>query len=225
MFIGHFAVGFGAKTAAPRVSLGTLFLAAQWLDLLWPTLLLLGWEEVRIAPGITRVTPLDFVSYPITHSLLMVLAWSLLLALVHWWLRRERSAALVVGIAVSSHWLLDLVTHRPDLPLYPGGAERVGLGLWDTLAGTMLVEGLLLAGGLALYLRATKARDRAGVYGLWSLVGFLVLTHLGNLFGPPPPSTEAIAWVSQAQWLLVPWAYWVDRHRETLLTAGAPQGG
>lgn len=225
MFIGHFAVGFGAKSAAPKVSLGTLFLAAQWIDLLWPTLLLLGWERVRIVPGITRVTPLDFVSYPITHSLLMVVAWAAGFAFVYWRLRRERAAALVLGIAVLSHWILDLVTHRPDLPLYPGGADRVGLGLWNSLAGTVLVEGLLFVGGLTLYLRATKARDRVGTYGFWSLAIFLVLIHLGSLFGPPPPSTEAIAWMSHAQWLLVPWAYWVDRHRGPKRAAGAPQGG
>ncbi len=214
MYIGHFAGGFGAKTAAPRVSLGTLFLAAQWLDLLWPTLLLLGWERVRIAPGITRVTPLDFVSYPISHSLLMVMAWASVFALGYWLLRRDRVNAFVVGILVASHWLLHLLAHRPDLPLYPGGAERVGLGLWSTLAGTVLVEALRVNAGPALDPRAANARDRVGVYGLSALEAVLVLTHLGNLFGPPPPSTEAIAWVSQAQWLLVPWACWVDRHRK-----------
>ncbi|MHC4066362.1 MAG: metal-dependent hydrolase [Planctomycetota bacterium] len=223
MYLGHFAVGFGAKAAAPRVSLGTMFLAAQWVDLLWPTLLLLGWERVAIAPGITRVTPLDFVSYPITHSLLAALGWASLFTLVFWRLRRSRSGALVVGLAVLSHWLLDLVTHRPDLPLYPGGFERVGLGLWSSLSGTILLEAFLLAAGLMLYLRATAAKDRVGVYGFWSLVAFLVLTYLANLFGPPPPSVEAIAWVGQAQWILVLWAYWVDRHRAG--TARGPRIG
>jgi membrane-bound metal-dependent hydrolase YbcI (DUF457 family) len=218
MHIGHFAIGFGAKAAAPRVSLGTMFLAAQWVDLLWPTLLLLGWERVAIAPGITRVTPLDFVSYPITHSLLTGMGWALLFALFYWRLRGSRLGAFVVGLAVLSHWLLDLATHRPDLPLYPGGSERVGLGLWSSFAGTILLEALLLTAGLVLYLRTTAAKDRAGVYGLWSLVAFLVLTYFANLFGPPPPSAEAIAWVGQAQWILVLWAYWVDRHRER--TAG-----
>jgi hypothetical protein len=120
----------------------------------------------------------------------------------------------VVGFAVLSHWLLDLVTHRPDLPLYPGGGERVGLGLWSSLSGTILLEGFLFFAGLLLYLRATAAKDRVGVYGLWSLVTFLVLTYLANLLGPPPPSVEAIAWVGHAQWILVLWAYWVDHHRE-----------
>jgi membrane-bound metal-dependent hydrolase YbcI (DUF457 family) len=213
MFIGHFGVGFGAKAAAPRVSLGTLFLAAQWVDLLWPTLLLLGWERVAIVPGITRVTPLDFVSYPITHSLLAAAGWALLAALLCWRAGHSRRAAVVVGGAVLSHWLLDLVTHRPDLPLVPGGVARVGLGLWSSLPGTVALEGLVFVAGLALYLRATTARDRAGVYGLWSLVAFLVLIYAANLFGPPPPSVTAIAWAGQAQWLLVLWGYWVDGHR------------
>jgi hypothetical protein len=214
MYLGHFAVGFGAKAAAPRVSLGTMFLAAQWVDLLWPTLLLLGWERVSIAPGITRVTPLDFVFYPITHSLLAAVCWASLFSLLYWRVRRSGPGAFVLGFAVLSHWLLDLVTHRPDLPLYPGGGERVGLGLWSSLSGTILLEAFLLLAGLLLYLRTTAAKDRVGVYGFWSLVGFLVLTYLANLFGPPPPSAEAIAWVGQAQWILVLWAYWVDRHRE-----------
>lgn len=214
MFIGHFAVGFGAKAAAPRASLGTTFLAAQWLDLLWPTLLLVGLERVRIAPGITRVTPLDFVFYPFTHSLLSVTGWAALFGALYLLIRHSRRGALVLGLAVVSHWLLDLVTHRPDLPLYPGGEARVGLGLWGSLAGTLLVEGGLFALGLALYLRTTRATDRAGSWGLWSLVAFLLLVHLANLFGPPPPSVSAIAWTGQAQWLLVLWAWWVDRHRE-----------
>lgn len=213
MFIGHFGVGMGAKTAASRVSLGTLFLSVQFVDLLWPTLLLLGVEHVRIAPGITTVTPLDFYDYPISHSLLAVCGWGLLLGLAYGLIRKNTRGAVVVGLGVVSHWLLDLIVHRPDLPLYPGASPMVGLGLWNSLVGTLLVEGVLFAGGLVLYLRATRATDRAGRYGLWGLVGFLVLIQLSNLLGPPPPSVSAIAWAGQLQWLLVIWAYWLDRHR------------
>ena len=128
MFIGHFGVGFGAKAAAPRVSLGTLLLAAQFLDLLWPIFLLLGIESVRIDPGNTAVTPLDFVSYPLTHSLLTGVGWGGLLGGAYALHRRWLRGAVVVAATVVSHWVLDWVSHRPDLPLIPGG-NKVGLGL------------------------------------------------------------------------------------------------
>ncbi len=212
MFLGHFAVGFAAKRYAPRASLGTLFLAAQFIDLLWPLLVLAGIERVRIAPGITVVTPLDFEHYPWSHSLLMVLVWGVLFAAVYFLIRRDRRGGLVLGLAVVSHWVLDWLTHRPDLPLAPG-AERVGLGLWNSFAGTLVVELGLFALGVYLYVRATRARDRVGSWALWSLVVFLAAIYAGNLFGAPPPDAMAIAWAGQAQWLLVAWGYWVDRHR------------
>ncbi|AHM60569.1 hypothetical protein D770_11560 [Flammeovirgaceae bacterium 311] len=213
MFIGHFAVGFGAKKAQPAISLGTYFLAAQWLDLLWPTLLLLELEQVVINPGITVVNPLEFTHYPISHSLLMVLVWSGLFALGYWLLKKNRAGAMVLGLCVLSHWVLDLIMHRPDLPLYPGDSPLLGLGLWNSLPGTILVEGLVFAAGLALYLRATTAVNKKGIYGLWSLVVFLVVIQTGNLFGPPPPDVAGIAWAGHLQWLFVLWGYWVDKNR------------
>lgn len=213
MFLGHFGVGFGAKAAAPRTSLGTLFLAAQFVDLLWPGLLLLGLERVEIVPGITRVTPLEFTDYPISHSLLAVVGWGALFAAVYFGIRRYAVGAWVCGIAVVSHWLLDLVVHRPDLPLAPGDGPRLGLGLWNSVPATLLVELLPFGIGVGLYLRSTRARDRRGTIGLWGLVAFLLLVYAGNLLGPPPPGVTALAWVGQAQWILVVWAYWVDRHR------------
>jgi hypothetical protein len=128
-------------------------------------------------------------------------------------IRRYRVGAIVAGLAVVSHWVLDFLVHRPDLPLTPGGT-RVGLGLWDSLAATLTVELAIFAGGVWLYVRTTRARDRIGSIAWWALVAFLALIYAGNLFGPPPPSVDAIAWAGQAQWLLVAWGYWVDRHRE-----------
>jgi hypothetical protein len=212
MFIGHFALGFAAKKAAPAVSLGTLFLAAQFIDLLWPTLLLLGIERVEIDPGNTVVTPLNFVHYPVSHSLVAVALWACALAALYMLIRRSVRGAVVIGLLVISHWILDFVTHRPDLPIVPGGAT-VGLGLWNSLPGTLVVEFGLFAVGVWLYLRTTIARNRTGTWALWGLVGFLVVMHLGNLFGPPPPGVEAIAWAGHAMWLLVAWGYWVDRNR------------
>jgi hypothetical protein len=218
MFLGHFGVGFAAKRCAPRVSLGVLFLAAQFIDLLWPTLLLLGVERAAIAPGATAVTPIDFEHYPASHSLLAVAGWAVLVGGGYLALRGARSEALVLALLVISHWLLDALVHRPDLPLAPFGDARVGLGLWNSLPATLLVEMPLFVGGAWLYARATRARDAAGRWGLWGLVGFLLMIHAGNLFGAPPPSVAAIAWVGQAQWLLVLWGFWLDRHRE-------PDGG
>jgi membrane-bound metal-dependent hydrolase YbcI (DUF457 family) len=219
MFLGHFGVGFAAKRAAPRVSLGTLFLAAQFIDLLWPTLLLLGLERVRIAPGITAVTPLDFEWYPLSHSLLAVAGWGLLIGVLYFALRRELRGAAVLAAAVVSHWLLDLLVHRPDLPLSPFGSARVGLGLWNSVSATVLVETVLLGAGVCLYTRTTQPRDAAGRFGLYGLVVFLALVYAANLLGPPPPSVTAIAWAGQLQWLLVVWAYWTDAHRVTRISA------
>lgn len=215
MFIGHFGVGLGAKALAPKVSLGSLFLAAQFVDLLWPTFLLMGVERVRIAPATTAVTPLDFVYYPISHSLLAVICWAALFAGIYHAFCRYPRGAMVLGFAVVSHWFLDLVVHRPDLPLYPGGAQLVGLGLWSSLGATLAVELPIFALGLWLYLRTTAASDALGRWGLLGLVVFLVAVYLANLFGEPPPNVTALAWVAQAQWLLVAWGYWVDKHRRS----------
>jgi hypothetical protein len=220
MFLGHFGVGLGAKSVAPRVSLGTLFLAAQFLDLLWPTLLLLGVETVRIVPGATVVTPLVFEHYPISHSLLAVLGWAGLVGGTHFLLKREPIAALVLAALVISHWGLDAIVHQPDLPLFPGGTTVVGLDAWSSLPITLAIEGTLFAFGVWLYFRATRPRDAVGRWGLVALVVFLLSIYAGNLFGPPPPTVGAIAWVGQMQWLLVLWAYWIDTHRQASPLAG-----
>ena len=213
MFIGHFGVGLAAKAAAPRISLGTLFLSVQFVDLLWPTLLLLGLERVEVVPGITRVTPLDFVDYPITHSLVAVVGWGLLFAVVYRLTRKHVAGAVVCGLGVFSHWVLDLLTHRPDLPLIPGGDILVGLGLWNSLWGTVAVEVPLFALGVWLYLRTTWAVDRMGSWGFWGLVVMLLTVYVANLFGPAPPSAAAVAWMSQAQWMMIVMGYMIDNHR------------
>jgi hypothetical protein len=202
MFIGHFAVGFAAKRQARTVSLGTLFLAVQFLDLLWPTFLLLGWEQVRIVAGMTAVNPFDFTSYPYSHSLVAALGWSIAFAAIYWLIRRQPKNALVLGFAVLSHWVLDYVTHIPDLPLTITGTTKVGLGLWRSLPATLAVEGLLFLAAVAFYARTTKARD---------------LAHLAAIFSPAPTDVKALAWGGQSIWLLVIWGYWLDRHREPVV--------
>lgn len=215
MFIGHFAIAFASKEVAPKTSLGTLFMASQFIDLLWPIFLLLGIEHVKVDPGNTIVTPFDFVYYPYSHSLLTVIAIGALLSLVYWAVTRYRQGALVIGLACLSHWLLDAISHRPDLPLFPGGDILIGLGLWNSLAGTLILEGLLFIAGIILYVRLTKAKDRVGRFALWSLIAFLTITYIASIFGPPPPDDQQkIALVGLSTWLLVLWAYWIDKHRQ-----------
>lgn len=213
MFIGHFAVGLAAKRLVPDVSLGTLFLAAQLADLVWPTLVLAGIESFSIRPGITAVTPLDFTRYPYSHSLVGMALWGLGLGIVYFTIKRRALAALVLFMVVLTHWLLDFVSHRPDLPLTLTGAERFGLGLWHSRIATLAVEGLFFAACVWIYVRATRPVDAAGRWWLVALVAFLVVVYLANIFGPPPPSVAAVAWTAQAIWLLVAWGYWIDRHR------------
>lgn len=220
MFLGHFAVALAARQAAPKTSLGMLVVAGQFIDLLWPVLLLLGVERVAIDPGNTRMTPLDFEHYPISHSLLAVLGWGALLGAAWLLLRRDRRGALVIALLVVSHWLLDFLTHAPDLPLAPGRA-RVGLGLWNYPAATLLVEVGLFALGVWRYARTTRAADRTGRWAFWSFTAFLAVVYFANLTAPPPPSVTAIAWAGLALWLLPLWAWWFDRHR-TLTGNGTP---
>ncbi len=176
-------------------------------------MMLLGLEHVRIDPGNTVVTPLDFYDYPITHSLIGAIGWSVGFGLLYFAIRRYKRGALVLGLGVFSHWILDLITHRPDLPLGLGGNVLFGLGLWNSFWGTVVVELGILVIGLVLYLQSTSAKDRVGAYAFWGLTILFVLLYFANLFGPPPPSVEVIAYAGLGSWLFVPWAYWIDRHR------------
>ena len=167
MFIGHFGVGFGAKKIDTRPSLGTFFLAAQFADLLWPFLLILGIEKVEIKPGISAMNPLDFVHYPFTHSLLFIIIWGVLFGAVYFFFKKNLKSAILLGVLVVSHWVLDLIVHIPDLPLYPGSALKVGFGLWNSIAATVIVEGLIFLGGVYLYFKSTKAENKKGTFALW----------------------------------------------------------
>ncbi|HEX5041929.1 MAG TPA: hypothetical protein VFV75_03435 [Candidatus Polarisedimenticolaceae bacterium] len=207
MFVGHTALALAAKARVREVPLALLIAAVFALDLLWPVFLLLGIERVRIVPGNTAFTPLAFDAYPWSHSLLLACAWGALLALVA---RRHR---LLVGALVVSHWVLDVVAHRPDLPLWPGSSPLLGLGLWNSVAATLLVEGLLFAAAIYLYVRSSSPRDRMGSFALWSLLLLQTAIWASSPWAPPPPSPEAIAWVGLAGLLFVPWAAWIDGHR------------
>jgi LexA-binding, inner membrane-associated putative hydrolase len=214
MFIGHIAVAYSVKKAAPKTSLGTLVFAAQLPDLLWPVFLLLGLERAAIVPGSTAVTPLAFTSYPLSHSLLADVGWGLLLAGVYVVLKKNVRGACWLCLCVVSHWVLDAISHRPDLPLFPGGHIFVGLGLWNSRLGTVTLEMGMFIAGVAIYLSATRARDRTGVWSFWMLNILLAFIYFGNLFGPPPPSMAAVAYAGLlGVGISVAWCAWIDRHR------------
>lgn len=222
MFLGHFALAFAAKPAAPKVNLATLFAAAQLPDLIWPVLVAAGVERVAIAPGITAFTPLDFISYPWSHSLALDVVWGVLFAGVHRARTRRRAEALrntsgyaaatsLLAALVVSHWLLDFVSHRPDMPIVPGG-PRYGLGLWNSVPLTLAVEGALFVAGVWIYARATVP-DREGRWALASLVGVMVLAYVSSALSAPPSVTAIWSASIAGGLLLIAWAAWTDRHR------------
>ena len=214
MFIGHFGVALAAKRVAPRTSLGTLVMAAQFVDLIWPLFLLLGVERVVVAPGATAVTPLDFYSYPLSHSLLADVGWAFLFAGAYKVVKGDSHGGICLWFVLLSHWLLDALTHQPDLPLYPGSSTYIGLGLWNSRAGTLIVETAIFTLGARLYAKGTRPRDFIGGFAFRTFIGVLFVIYLVNFFGPPPPSEKAVAVAALGMWLFVAWAYWVDRHRQ-----------
>ena len=214
MFIGHFGAGFAGKKFSKSASLGTYFMAAQWIDLIWPILILLGIERVEIQPSASAVTPLNFTYYPFTHSLVGVIVWATLFGLVYYFIKKNLQVSILLGLLVISHWFLDLLVHIPDLPIYPGESIKVGLGLWNNFMATVILESLIFTLGVYLYYKTTKAKNKIGTYSLIGLIVFLVAMYLANLFGPPPDSVEAIGIVGNAQWLIILWGYWIDKNRE-----------
>ena len=215
MFIGHYALGLAAKRVAPRTSLGTLFAAPTFADLLWPVFLLLGWEQARMVPGPNPFLTLWLDSIPISHSLITLIGWGVVFGYLYRMRTGYERGAVVVGLLVVSHWVLDFVTHRPDMPLYPGSVN-VGLGLWNSVVGTLVVEGVLFLACLRIYLQTTRAKDGIGHWGFWALIVVLVGMYVATLFSPPPTDMKAVGIFGIVfGWLFVLLAWWVDRHRET----------
>ncbi|MFH1070595.1 MAG: hypothetical protein V1794_13345 [Candidatus Glassbacteria bacterium] len=212
MFTGHFAVALAAKRAAPRTSLPALLVAAVFLDILWPVLVLLGVEHFRIDPGNTAVTPLDFYDYPISHSLATTLVWAVLFGLVYFYRARYGRGAMLVFVLVASHWLLDFISHGPDMPLVPGGLTY-GLGLWNSAAATAVVELSLFGLGIWIYTNVTRARGTSGKVSFWSLIIVLVVLQVLSYQGTPPPSAQIVAWAGIASWLFILWALWIEKSR------------
>jgi hypothetical protein len=196
MFVGHYGAAFAIKRADHAIPLWILFLAVQLLDVFWAPFVLVGIEKVRIVPGMTASNPLDLYYMPYTHSLVAALLWSAAAFVAYRLLGRTRSggqAALLVALAVFSHWVFDFVVHRPDLPLYDDTA-KVGLGLWNLPAIGFALEGTLLFGGMWLYLSTAPVRRlpvAAFALGMLAMQAYVFL-------GPPPVSSKAVAWTALA---------------------------
>jgi hypothetical protein len=225
MLIGHFALGLAAKRFTPRAPLGLLLLAPFLLDLVFPIFVLLGWEQIRVLPEEKGFLTLGLEHLPYSHSLMAAVGWALLLALPYFFWRRDGRGALVLAALVLSHWVLDTLTHRPDMAVLISGGPKLGLGLWNSLVGTFVVEGALFAFCLWLYVSSTRATRRSGDLALWGLIGLLVVSYLGFALGPPLPNGEAVAYLTLTSWVVPFWAQWVERHRALVLPMGSdPQG-
>jgi uncharacterized membrane protein YeiB len=217
MFLGHYGIAFALKRAEPKLSLGTLFVAVQFPDLLWGIFVLLGWEHARIVPEYTAVTPLEFLDYPISHSLVGVVVWSVVAAALYYsWPTRDTSrhwqAAAVVGLAVFSHYPLDVLVHAADLPLMGNDTTKLGLGLWNNPVATLAAEALIFGAGLAIYLARGSHRHPVRLVRILVVVLLLVGTYLASTYGPPPPNMTTVA-VADIVFILAigALAAWADR--------------
>jgi len=216
MFIGHFGLSFAAKKAAPKVSLGTLFLATQFVDILWPFLLVFHVEKVAVVQGYTKTNPFDFLYFPYTHSLLMGIVWGAIVGGIYWLFKRDIRGTVVIGLCVLSHWFLDLIVHTVDLPLTPFGDYKVGFGLWNHVAITLILEFAILLTGAYIYATVTKAKNKVGKWMLWTLLILLSVVQISNTFGPAPTDSIMTLFVSfvTLMAIILGIAYWVDRNRE-----------
>jgi len=219
MFIGHFGVAFAAKKALPKVSLAVLFIACQLMDLVWPVLVLLGIEKVSVASEPLAANALNFDYYPFTHSLVGAILLSMIFRWICFAFTRDRKTSWLLSAVVLSHWVLDWIVHRPDLPLSINNTHHMGLGLWNSVIGTVIIEGAIFFGGYFLYLKTVTPATPAKRWALWGLVAFLLLIFVMSTWGPQPALDTpgaAIAGPALAMWILIPWAWWVDSRNQGL---------
>ncbi len=214
MFVGHLAVGLVAKRIEPKLSLGTGVLAAMLVDLLWAIFMIAGIEHVHFKPGMGAGNYFDAYDIAMSHSLLTGAVWAALFAAAYFFRRHYPRGAWILFAAVLSHWFLDFVSHGPDMPLAPGVHRYFGLGLWNSIPATLIVEGGFWLAAIVLYVRATRPKNRAGVYAFWSVVALLTLSWYNNIAGPPPRNPHTAPIVSLIFFsLVVAWAYWMNRLR------------
>lgn len=218
MFIGHFGLSFAAKKAAPNVSLATLFVATQFVDMLWPFLLVFNIEQVAITPGYTKMNAFEFLHYPYTHSLFMGIIWGIVVGLVYWFFKKDVRGAWVVGLCVLSHWFFDLVVHTADLPITPFADYKAGFGLWNHVALTLIIETILFFGGVYIYTTVTVAKNKIGKWALWLLVTLLMLFSISSAFGSAPPDSIMTLFISFVvlMTIIISWAWWIDKNRQVI---------
>lgn len=217
MLVGHFAVGLAAKRIEPVVSVGTLVLASMLADLLWCIFMIAGIEHVQFKPGMGAANYFDASDIAMSHSLLMDALWAGLLAAAYFPQRRSPRAAWAAWVIfgfVLSHWLLDWISHRQDMPLSPGVHRYFGLDLWGSIPAAVIIEGGFWLFAVILYSRATHSKNRTGFYAYWSVVALLTLVWYNNLAGPPPRDSRLVPITSFLFFsLVVAWAYWMNRVR------------
>ncbi|HNX59463.1 MAG TPA: hypothetical protein PKK43_10220 [Spirochaetota bacterium] len=215
MLLSHVSVGLAGKKFAPKVSLGTLILAGTWSDIVMSILAIAGIEKVRIVPGITLVNPFDMYYYPFSHSLMWTVIWALLFAGIYYFFKKDIRSSIVLGACVLSHCVFDIISHRPDVEIIPGIGSPVGLGLWNSFAGTVAVEVGLFIVCVAIYLYATKSKRMIGYVPLALLIFFNAFMFTGWLLGPAPKATDGIFVMSLVMQLIgIALAYAADRFRE-----------
>jgi hypothetical protein len=221
MLVGHFAAGMIAKRLDPKVSLGTFVLAALFADFLWCIFMLAGIEHIEIKPELGAGAANYLIAHKIdfSHSLTTVVIWAALFASAYYLVRRNHRGAIVIFIVVISHWVLDFIAHKPDMPLAPGIQQYFGLGLWTSIPLTIVVEGGFWLLALGVYTRVTQPNSRIGIIVFWSVIGFLTLAWYNNIAGPPPldPSAMGATAVGARSLiffsLIVVWSYWMNRLR------------
>ena len=219
MFIGHYGIGFALKKFDSLLSLGWLFIAVQFVDIIWTILIFFGIERVEIVPGITEANPLDFVHYPFTHSLVAFVVWSVIVGLIVFLGKfksslSKMSLGLLLGFGVFSHFLLDLIVHRPDLPVMGDDSMMLGFGLWNYTAIAYILEMLIFIGGAYVYFRAKGNLTKSKKTGLVLFIVILLIINLANLYGPPPEDTRMIAVVGFVSFILFAlFGFWVDKEK------------